>query len=180
MRLPRRYIPRLLLAFVLLLFHAAAPAQAAFVLFFQPMGGWSVLCSRDEPTGIVSCTADAPPPALNNAPAVVVHVTETVSGAFSVTLEMRADVSPGAPVTVGVDGGKGVQAPLDRDYRARIDGTVAGQLVADMLSGRQLVIDARLHGDGAPIEVIISLETFSQAFAVMRTNLRSFGAIQEP
>src|SRR5690606_25167162 len=134
MRPPDRTPLSLAAALVLSLLALPPAAAAVFVLYFQPIGGWSVLCWRADPPGAVGCPADAPPPAAGDAPAVVVHVTEAAAGAFVVTFDMRADVPAAAAIAVTVDGGESLHAALDREYRARIDGPAAGRLVAEMLS----------------------------------------------
>ena len=160
---------------------AAGASGAGYVLYFQPFGEWATLCAQDEAAGATTCTADSPPPSLNGAPAVVVHVGEIASGVFIIDVEFRANVAPGAHAALRVDGNADHVAALDEGYVAHLNPDEAKRLVSEMLAGRILTVRAAGFGDNAkPIYVGVPLGDFIDAFNRMRVNLRQYGVIRDP
>lgn len=157
-----------------------ALASAAFVLFSQSFGAWSVVCWKDEASNRVTCSADAPPTTLDAIPDGVVRVSEAASGAFTISVEMRADVAPGGTVRLAVDGDSAQRLTLGVDYVARLDGVAAGSLVAAMLEGRELDVGAAGYAGRPDVAMAIPLDSFPEAFEAMRVNLRRRGAIRDP
>ena len=178
--MPHRLHRLALAVAVLLCCPLATAAAAGYVLFFQSFGDWATLCSRDEATGVTSCTADAPPPSLDGQPAVVVHVTEAEPGAFAVSVEFRANVAPNASAALRVDGGADHMAAMDRNYVAVLDRAASSSMVAEMLTGRLLTVRVAGFGsDAAPIYVGVPLTSFPTALERMRANLRQYGTIRD-
>ena len=161
------------------LFFQAPLASAAYVTFHQVFGDWAVTCWRNEANGRSDCALSAPPPRLERAPISVVQVTEPISGGFALTVEAREATATGATVSLQVDAGSVLQAPLGADYVARWTSTDAGPVVAEMLEGKTIRVTSPAPGSGAPQEEVLSLQDFGQAFEVLRVNLRQRGIIRD-
>lgn len=156
---------------------AATPAVAAFVLYYHAFGDWSVVCSKDEASGRFWCELSAPPPTITTVgPRTVITVSEPTPGNFTVRLNVGSTIAQGQPAFLRVDGNIPHRVQPNRVGEAGWDGADAAAIIDQFKRGRALVVRAFAAWTGAPRDETLSLDGFNEALSTYRAKRILYGA----
>lgn len=168
---------RLALA-ALLLLALATPVAASYIVYYKVFGAWTVLCSRDEPTGKHKCLLQAVPRAIGHTSRYnTLEVAEVADDRFSVTLRVRDDFDRRRAVTLQVGDNPPHNAFMDRFGTAVWAGDPARLIVGEMAQGPDVRIALMLLGEKVQRQSRAPLRQFSNAIAIYRWLVRKYAAI---
>ena len=146
-------------------------ARAAYVLYMRSYGEWSVVCSRDEPTGRQSCILGAPAPTMSPPASGIrarIEVSADDEDRPGVRLFIHHVLDTDRPVTLGIDDRDPFSARATRGGETAWRGQMAAQIVGQMATGRSLIVRFFEPGLETASERFFSLADFANAFADYR------------
>ena len=170
------YGPGLVILAVMLMAIVALPARGAYILYYHTFGDWTVICTRDEPTGKKDCTLTAPPPTLGSREgSASIEVSERGSEGPIVTIRIYHPIDGTAPSELWIDSRDSHPIPASRVGEARWRDGDARKLIGRFEAGEMLLLNTRAPGTAQPYQTVISLLRFKQALAAYRDGLRHHG-----
>ena len=159
---------------------AAPPAVAKFVLYYHAFGDWSVVCSKDEASGRHWCDLSAPPPTITTVgPRTVVKIAEPTPGTFTVRLTVGGAIAQGQPIFLRVDGNIPHRVQPSRVGEAGWDGSDAAAIIDQFKRGKALVVRSFAAWTGAPRDETLSLDGFNEALSTFREKRITYGVTAE-
>ena len=154
----------------------ALPARGAYILYYHTFGDWTVICTRDEPTGKKDCTLTAPPPTLGSREgSASIEVSERGSEGPIVTIRIYHPIDGTAASELWIDSRESYPIPTSRVGEARWRDGDARKLIERFETGEMLLLNTRAPGTAQPYQTVISLLGFKQALAAYRDGLRHHG-----
>lgn len=155
---------------------AAVPARGAYILYYHTFGDWTVICTRDEPTGRKDCTLTAPPPSLGSREgSASIEVSERGSEGPTVTIRIYHPIDGTAASELWIDSKESLPITASRVGEARWRDNEARTLIKRFETGEMLLLNTRAPGVPQPYQTVISLLGFKQALATYRDGLRHYG-----
>lgn len=165
-----------ILAVLVVMAVAAMPARGAYILYYHAFGDWTVICTRDEPTGRKDCTLTAPPPSLRSKErSASIEVSERGPESPTVTIRIYHPIDGAAVSELWIDSKESHPIPTSRVGEARWRDDAARKLIARFETGDMLVLATRAPGTSEPHQTVISLLRFKQALGAYRDGLRHHG-----
>ncbi len=158
---------------------AAAPAVAAYVLYYHVWDAWTVTCWRAMLGPPTECRLSAPRESVDpGARQNLIAVAEVAPDAFRVTVEVRDLTQPVTPLFLRVDNHEAHQVPVAR-REGNWTGAEAAKIIDEMLAGQVLVYRVFTAPDGTPRDTEVSLTAFAPALETYRSLLRDNGLLAD-